>query len=123
MGSACEGPLAPLQAIHYKKAITMIARSFSRLALLGFILALAGCGNQGSSQPKSGYPLPPSPLIAQCEPGQPCGRFVIALATSPNTFNPLFATNAASDAITRLLFGTLVNLNLVTQEPGPALAE
>jgi peptide/nickel transport system substrate-binding protein len=115
--------LAPIESFLYKKAIKMSARFLRRLALLGFVLALAGCGKQSGSQPNTGHPLSPSPLVAQCEPGQPGGRFVIALPTSPNTFNPLFATNGASDAITRLLFGTLVNLNLVTQEPGPGLAE
>jgi peptide/nickel transport system substrate-binding protein len=101
----------------------MSARFLSRLTLLAGALALAGCGKHSSSQPNAGHPLPPSPLIAKCAPGQPGGRFVIALPTSPNTFNPLFATNTASDAITRLLFGTLVNLDLVTQEPGPGLAQ
>jgi peptide/nickel transport system substrate-binding protein len=101
----------------------MSARFLSRLTLLACALALAGCGKQSSSQSNRGHPLPPSALIAKCEPGQPGGRFVIALPTSPNTFNPLFATNSASDAITRLLFGTLVNLDQVTQEPGPGLAE
>ena len=101
----------------------MIARAFSALALLALNLALAGCGKPIGPQPNMGHPLPPSPLIAQCEPGQAGGRFTIALPISPNTFNPLFATNAASDAITRMLFGTLVNLNLQTQEPGPGLAQ
>jgi peptide/nickel transport system substrate-binding protein len=101
----------------------MIAPSFSRAALLGCVLALAGCGKPGTSKPNAGHPLPPSPLIAKCEPGQPGGRFVIANAASPNTFNPLFATNNASDGIIRSLFGSLVNLDMVTQELGPGLAE
>jgi peptide/nickel transport system substrate-binding protein len=101
----------------------MIARHLSRLTVLGFVLALAGCGHQSGSQPEKAHPLTTSPLVAKCEPGQSGGRFVIALPIAPNTFNPLFATNAASDAITRQLFGTLVNVDLVTQEPGPGLAE
>jgi peptide/nickel transport system substrate-binding protein len=101
----------------------MIARFLLRLTLLGFVLAMAGCGKQSRSQSNAGHPLPPSPLIAKCEPGQPGGRFVIALPTTPNTFNPLFATNSASDEIARLLFGTLVKLDQVTEEPGPGLAE
>ena len=67
--------------------------------------------------------MPPSPLIAKCEPGQPGGSFVIASAASPNTFNPLFSTSSASDGIARLIFGSLVHLDMVTQEPGPGLAE
>lgn len=100
----------------------MIARFLSVLTLPGLVLALAGCGKPGDSQTTSGHPLPPSPLIARCEAGQPGGRFVIANASGPNTFNPLFATNNASDSIVRLLFGSLVNVNPVTQEPGPGLA-
>ena len=101
----------------------MIARFHSRLVLVAVIFALVGCSKEPSFKPGAGHPLPPSPLIANCEPGQPGGRFVIASAASPNTFNPLFATNSASDAIIRLLYGTLVNLNLATQEAGPGLAE
>ena len=101
----------------------MIARFISGLISLGFVLVLAGCGKPGPAQSNPGHPLPPSPLIAQCEPGLPGGRFVIGSALSPNTFNPLFATNSASDAIVRLLFGSLVNVNMTTQEAGPGLAE
>ena len=101
----------------------MTALSFSRVAWLGFFLALAGCGKQSNSKPHEGHPLPPSPLIAKCEPGQPGGSFVIASAASPNTFNPLFSTSSASDGIARLIFGSLVHLDMVTQEPGPGLAE
>ena len=100
----------------------MMAPFCSPLAFLGLVLALAGCGKPGRSQPRA-HPLPPSPLIAKCEPGQPGGRFVIGSSASPNTFNPLFATNGASDAIVRLLFASLVNVNMATQEPGPGLAE
>ena len=101
----------------------MIAPSFPRVALLGLGLALAGCGRQGAPPSNAGHALPPVPLVAQCEPGRAGGRFVLAVSTSPNSFNPLFATNSASDNIVRLLFGSLVNLNLVTQEPGPGLAQ
>ena len=101
----------------------MIDRLLSYTTLLAAVLALAGCGKANRSNANTGHPLPPSALIAQCEPGHAGGRFTIALPTAPNTFNPLFATNTASDAITRLLFGTLVNLNLQTQESGPGLAQ
>ena len=101
----------------------MITPSFSRLTWLGCVLALAGCGKPGNSKPNTGHPLPPSPLIAHGEPGQTGGRLVIAHAASPNTFNPLFSNNTASDAIVRLLFSSLVNLDMATQEPGPGLAE
>jgi len=98
-------------------------RLLSCACLCGLALAFAGCGRNSGSQAASAHPLPPSPLIAKCEPGRPGGRFVIPVSVAPNTFNPLFATNAASDAVTRLLFGTLINLDLASEEPGPGLAE
>lgn len=99
----------------------MIASTFSRVTPLVCILMLAGCGKHGNTN--RGHALPPSPLVAQCEPGRPGGRFVLATSGSPSTFNPLFATNTASDNVIRLLFSSLVNMNLATQEPGPGLAE
>lgn len=101
----------------------MILLSVFRVAGLGMILALAGCGKSSEARPKAGHPLPPSPLVATCGPGQPGGRFVIGAASSPRTFNPLFAADEASDGITRLLFGSLVNVNQTAQEIGPGLAE
>jgi peptide/nickel transport system substrate-binding protein len=101
----------------------MTAPSFSRIALLGTALVLAGCGKPASVKPSAPHPLPPSPLIAKGEPGRHGGRFVIAVTASPKTFNPLFALDGASDSIVRLLFGSLVNLDCTTQQPGPGLAE
>ncbi len=91
------------------------------LWLLAFVLVMAGCGKGGNSP--SGHSLPPSPLVVQCEPGKPGGRFVMANGTTPNTFNPLYVTNAAADNVVRLIFGTLVNIDMVTQVAGPGLAE
>jgi peptide/nickel transport system substrate-binding protein len=44
---------------------------------------------------------------------------VLATETSPVTFNPLFTF----DGITRLLYGSLVNVGPAMQQPGPGLAE
>jgi peptide/nickel transport system substrate-binding protein len=101
----------------------MIAPSSSRLAWLVSVLAVAGCGKQTASRPSASHPLPPSPLIAQGTPGQQGGRFVIAASASPKTFNPTVAFDSASDAVVRLLFAPLVNLDWATQQPGPGLAE
>src|SRR5205807_4214543 len=76
-----------------------------------------------SSKPGGAHPLPASPLVLRSETGQPGGRFVIAAAANPKTFNPLFALDSYSDGIVRLLFSSLINLNWATQEPGPGLAE
>lgn len=89
---------------------------------MGFLLALAGCGKGGDSKAKGGHPLP-APLVAKCSPGRPGGRLVIATAQGPKTFNPLFAGDDGSETITRLLFGSLVTLNLSAQEISPGLAE
>jgi peptide/nickel transport system substrate-binding protein len=101
----------------------MTVSNFGRAAILALVLGLSGCGQNGGSHRDAGHPLPSSHLVAQCEPGLRGGRFVIAAPASPRTFNPLFAFDSASDAITRLLFGSLVSMNLVTHEAGPGLAE
>ncbi|MCX6923510.1 MAG: ABC transporter substrate-binding protein [Verrucomicrobia bacterium] len=101
----------------------MTAPSFSRVALLLSLLVMGGCGKPASPGPSASHPLPPSPLIAKGDPGQPGGRFVIGVSASPKTFNPLFALDSASDSVVHLLFGTLVNWDWATQQPGPGLAE
>jgi len=100
----------------------MSAPAFSHVALLACVLAFAGCGKTGGLQ-QAAHPLPSSPLIAKGEHGEPGGRFVIAVSASPRTFNPLFALDAASDAVVHLLFASLVNLDWAAQQPGPGLAE
>ena len=61
--------------------------------------------------------------MAKGEPGRHGGRLVIPASARPKTFNPLLATDSASDGIIRLLFSSLVNLDGATQQPGPGLAE
>jgi len=78
-----------------------------------------GCGREDHAT----HPVPSSPLISGAEPGQPGGRFLLASANSPKTFNPLLALDAASDGIVRLLFSSLIHFDQTTQEPGPGLAE
>src|SRR5438132_12005825 len=102
---------------------TMTAFSIFRVAACGVLLAAAGCGKQTSSRLGQGHALPQPPLISKSEPGERGGRFVIAITGSLQTFNPLFAFDGASDAVTRMLFSSLVSLDLVTHEPGPGLAE
>ena len=101
----------------------MTAPSFSRVAMLAGVLALAGCGKSAGPRPEAAHPLPPSPLIAKGDPGQVGGRFVIGASASPKTFNPLFAFDSASDEFVRLLFAPLVNMDWTTLQTGPGLAE
>jgi peptide/nickel transport system substrate-binding protein len=101
----------------------MTAPSFSRVAILAGVLALAGCGKSGGPRPEAAHALPPSPLIAKGDPGQVGGRFVIGATASPKTFNPLFAFDSASDEVIHLLFAPMVILDCATQQLGPGLAE
>ncbi len=87
-------------------------------ALLTVILLFTGCG-----KPHRAHPLPASALISKAEPGIPSERLILTVPANPRTFNPLYSLDAASDAIVRLLFSSLVIVNWVTQEPGPGLAE
>src|SRR2546426_864961 len=101
----------------------MLRRSnFTAGLLVALLVALAGCGKQSAPRP-AGHPLPPSALIAQCEPGKPGGRLLIGAAASPRTFNPILANDAASDGVIRLLNASLVNMNLTSQELTPGLAQ
>ena len=100
----------------------MIATRFQPLTAAALLLFVAGCGKKSAGPPAAGHPLP-APLVAKCEPGQPGGKLTLVTAGAPRTFNPLFATDSASDEVVRLLFGALVNVDMTTQEARPGLAE
>src|SRR5258708_4603352 len=71
-------------------------------------------------------PLHQALLLALSLLAAGCGRdntFVLATATGPSTFNPLFALDGSSDAIVRLLNGALINMDQTSHEPRPGLAE
>src|SRR5436190_4095724 len=99
----------------------MMTSAPTRAVLLALFFVLAGCGKE-NRRPLA-HPLPPSPLVSKAEAGQPGGRFVLASAAGPKTFNPLLALDNASDGIVRLLFSSLVRFDQTTEEPGPGLAE
>ena len=96
------------------------------------LLLLAGCdkksdpGTPGApttqTRPSAGPP-PEGALIAKCEPGIPGGRLVIATFGDPKTFNPITANESSSEDIIRFLFASLVNMDWLTQEIEPGLAE
>lgn len=100
----------------------MRAFRFLPITAAAGLLVAAGCGKQSAGPTAAGHPLP-APLVAKCEPGQPGGKFTLVTAGAPRTFNPLLATDAASDEVVRLLFGALVNVDMTTQEARPGLAE
>jgi peptide/nickel transport system substrate-binding protein len=97
---------------------------FLRFCIPALFCLLAGCSKSAPPKsPAAAHSLPPTPLVSQAEPGQPGGRFTIALPFSAKTLNPLLAGDGVSDNIIRLLHSSLVNLNWLNQEPGPGLAE
>jgi peptide/nickel transport system substrate-binding protein len=77
---------------------------------------LAGCS-------RSAGPLPNPPRVSACEPGHTGGKLSLGVAGSPKSFNPLYATDSASDCVVRLLFSSLVSLDLTTGDPTPGLAQ
>jgi ABC-type transport system substrate-binding protein len=87
------------------------------------VLLVAGCGRQSAPKPPTAGHALAAPLVAQCEPGQPGGRLTLVIAGSPRSFNPLLAMDSASDQVVRMLFGSLLNVDLTTQAAGPGLAE
>jgi peptide/nickel transport system substrate-binding protein len=95
----------------------------SRILSLLPLFALAACSKAPATKAAPPHALPSVPLVSKAEPGRHGGRFVMALPGAPRTFNPVMAEDAASDSLTHLLFGSLVNLDWVNQEPGPGLAE
>lgn len=103
------------------------AHSFRAVTTAAVLAAfLSACGNKSENQsapaPAAGS-LPPSPLVATCEPGIPGGRLVIATFGDPKTFNPITATEMSSRDIYRFLFNTLVNYDWPSQQATPGLAE
>jgi len=91
-------------------------------AFLALVLVAAGCGKPTAPSPAAGH-IPTAPAIAQCEPGQPGGRLTLVTFGAPRTLNPLLAQDGASDEVVRLLFSSLVDLDLSTLDTRPGLAQ
>ncbi len=105
-------------------AIKLTRMTVFRFWILALLCCVAGCGKPvPPKRAAAAHALPQSPLVSQAEPGQPGGRFTIALPFAPKTLNPLMAGDGLSDNIIRLLQSSLVNLNWTNQEPMPGLAE
>lgn len=124
ISTLCLGRLSPCSlrgnAVFHQSIMT--AHPSLWIALAALTLGLSGCGKP-AAKVNPGHPLPASHRVSKCQPGQPGGRFVLALTAAPKTFNPLFAFDAASDNVTRLLNASLVHMDWATQEPAPGLAE
>lgn len=92
-------------------------------AFSALLLFVAGCGWESAPKPPTTGHALAAPRVAPCEPGQPGGRLTLVIAGSPRSFNPLLAADSASDQVVRMLFGSLLNVDLTTQTAGPGLAE
>ncbi len=53
------------------------------------VFCFSGCGKNPAPPEKSAasYPLPEPPLVADCEPGNLGGRFIVSEVGDPKTFN------------------------------------
>jgi peptide/nickel transport system substrate-binding protein len=102
--------------------------SLARLAAVvtAAIFILTGCGKKTEptpAKPAANYPLPEPPLVAECEPGIPGGRLIVALYGDPKTFNPITANEGSSEIIYRHLFAGLLGFDSISQQIEPGLAE
>ena len=100
------------------------ARFGAPLAVL--LVCLSGCGKKTETpveESAASYPLPDPPLVADCEPGIPGGRFVVVSYGDPKTFNPVTANEQSSEEIYRHLFAALLGFDWPSQQVSPGLAE
>ncbi len=94
-----------------------LVRAFAVFAAAVF--CFSGCGKKSETAPEksaASYPLPEPPVVVDCEPGIPGGRFIIAELGDPKTFNPIMANEASSIDIGRFMFWSLLNFDVPTQE-------
>ena len=96
------------------------------LILTAVVFGLTGCGKNSattsSENSATNAPLPEPPVVVDCEPGNPGGRFVVGELGDPKTFNPITANEASSLDITRFMYWPLLNYDVPTQTVKPALA-
>ena len=92
--------------------------AFQFATLVALALLLTACSGNSQS-----HALPDPPRVAECQPGIAGGRLVLGVPGYPRTLNPVLDVDGASDAVIRLLFSSLVDIDMETQEAQPALAE
>jgi len=100
---------------------------WSHVFLAAAMVCLSGCGHKSetaiSEQAAAGYPMPDPPVVVNCEPGVPGGKFIVDEITDPKTFNYIIANESSSYDVCRLLFWGLLNFDVPTQTVKPGLAE
>ncbi len=113
-----------LSALETKRMKTIF---WSSAILVAAAIGFSGCGKKsepaGPARPAANYPLPDPPVVVDCEPGIPGGRFVVSAIGEPKTFNYIMANESSSIDIGRFMFWWLLNFDVPTQEVKPALAE
>jgi peptide/nickel transport system substrate-binding protein len=107
----------------------MRMKNFARtsVVLAAMTICFSGCGKKSETaspeRSAASYPLPDPPLVADCEPGIPGGRLVVASYGDPKTFNPITGNDGSSEMIFRHLFAGLLGFDEASQQVGPGLAE
>lgn len=99
------------------RAIRFPPTGSSTLAMAWLIAMIAAGPVQ--SQAKSATDL----LVDDCKVGSPGGRFVTAQRAEPKTLNPVFAMDAPSREVVRLMTADLIHINRHSQKTEPALAK
>lgn len=107
-------PLSPESSISSR--LMKPAVCFQWAALAALTAVVGACSGQSRA-------LPEPPRVAQSQPGTPGGSLVLGVPGMPRTLNPVLDWDGGSDAIIRLLFSSLVGVNMENQQPEPALAE
>ncbi len=100
-------------------------RYFRIIHLLVFCLVLSYCADREQSQQSyvDPHPLPQDALELPLKGGKHGGRLITATISEPTTFNPIVAYDADSQAFNQIMGAGLTRLNLISQQPEPALAQ
>lgn len=92
--------------------------------LAAMVSCFPGCGKKTETTISTvNYPLPEPPLVADCDPGTPGGRLVLASYGDPKTFNPITANEQSSEEIYRHLFAALLGFDTPSQQVEAGLAD
>ncbi|MDP4879791.1 MAG: ABC transporter substrate-binding protein, partial [Opitutales bacterium] len=86
------------------------------------MLLIAGCSEPPQVN-RGDHPIPEDAVIADCEPGQYGGIFIINESSPPKTFNFLVPGDLSTNAIQGKFYASLVKFNPRTESVGPYLAK
>ncbi|HXR46940.1 MAG TPA: ABC transporter substrate-binding protein [Candidatus Limnocylindrales bacterium] len=99
----------------------------SAVVLFAIGCSLCGCSNKSenaiSEKAAASYPLPEPPVVVNCQPGIPGGKFIVGEVGDPKTFNFITANESSSIDLCRFIFWGLLNFDVPTQSVKPGLAE